>query len=174
MMLKILCISVLMLALLTGCSAAVTPVKPPAGADALAAPLDAAPRAFAYNSIPIEMHAPAEPLLEALGEPAAYFEAASCAHQGMDRVYTYPDFELHTYESDGVERVLAVILLNDRITTPEGLRLSSPPQDIQKRYGEPSQPMEGVYVYTHENTRLSILVRDNQIIEIAYMAVFHE
>lgn len=169
-MIKIMLISLLTLMLITGCGASTAPVEPE-GADLVS---DPPPKAFVYNSIMIEMHAPAEPILENLGEPASYFEAASCAHQGMDRVYTYPGFELHTYERDGIERVLAVILLNDSISTPEGLHLSSPIEDILKHYGEVPQQMEGVFVYSRENTRLSILVRDNRILEIAYLAVFNK
>jgi len=172
-MVKITCITVLSLLLLTGCSASILPVgtsEPKKDASSPNVPHIA----FEYNNILIEMHAPADPILKRLGEPVRYFEAASCAHEGMDRVYTYPGFELHTYERNDVESVLAVILIDDSISTREGLNMSSPSEDIQSMYGEVPQPTQGVYVYRSSQTTLTILVQDNRIIEIAYMAVFNE
>ncbi|HBG77138.1 MAG TPA: hypothetical protein DDW86_09305, partial [Clostridiales bacterium] len=52
---------------------------------------------YEYNGIKIPMNVDAAPIVKKLGKPANYFEAASCAFQGLDKVYTYSNFEIGTY-----------------------------------------------------------------------------
>ena len=52
---------------------------------------------FISGDVQIVIDAEAEPIVEALGEPKSYFEAASCAFEGLDKIYTYGGFEVNTY-----------------------------------------------------------------------------
>ena len=90
--------------------------------------------AFIYNGVVIEMDADAAPIVEQLGEPDAYFEAPSCAFEGIDKIYTYGSFELDTYPTKDKDYVSAIILKDDIITTTEGIGI-----------GESVDKMEEVY-----------------------------
>lgn len=63
------------------------------------------------------MNEKAAPILEKLGEPMEYFEAESCAFEGLDKIYTYSGFELHTYEMKGTDYVASVMFLDDSVST---------------------------------------------------------
>ena len=52
---------------------------------------------FTSGSTVIEMNADASAVVDELGEADDYFESESCAFEGLDKVYTYPGFQLNTY-----------------------------------------------------------------------------
>ena len=79
---------------------------------------------FTVGGITVEMDADAAPIVEGLGEPVSYFEAASCAFEGLDKMYTYNGFELDTYPKGEKDYVSTVILKDDTVLTPEGIGLS--------------------------------------------------
>ncbi len=75
--------------------------------------------AFIYNGVSVTMDADAAPIIEKLGEPASYFEAASCAFEGLDKMYTYSGFEIDTYPVGDKDYVSSVILKDDSVSTAE-------------------------------------------------------
>ena len=54
-----------------------------------------------------------------LGEPMHYFEAPSCAFEGMDKIYSYSGFEFTTYTKDNVDYIASIVFLDDTVTTRE-------------------------------------------------------
>ena len=94
---------------------------PDNSADAPAEPAGPAPTPKAeskyvmvYQGCTLPMNADFAPLLAYLGEPANYFEAESCAFEGMDKTYTY--------DAVGV------------------IRYRIPPTPFPRRRGSPSVP----------------------------------
>lgn len=119
----------------------------------------------------IAMNAEVAPILNSLGDAMDLFEAESCAFQGMERVYTYSGFELHTYEMDGIDYVSAIIFLDDSVSTKEGIYLYSSLEDVLEAYGEDYTQNLGLYVYEKGKSKLSFLIEDDEVVSIEYMAI---
>ncbi|MFP4698532.1 MAG: hypothetical protein ACLFMO_07480 [Eubacteriales bacterium] len=126
---------------------------------------------FESNGVTIAINQEAKTVVEKLGDSLDYFEAPSCAFDGMDKIYTYNGFELHTYEVDGVDYVLSVIFLDDSVTTKEGVYLFSSLDDVLEVYGENYTENQGLYTYEKGDTTLSFLIENNEVVSIEYMAV---
>lgn len=126
---------------------------------------------FESNGVTIAINQEAKTVVEKLGDSLDYFEAPSCAFDGMDKIYTYNGFELHTYEVDGVDYVLSVIFLDDSVTTKEGVYLFSSLDDVLEVYGENYTENQGLYTYEKGDTTLSFLIENDEVVSIEYMAV---
>lgn len=126
---------------------------------------------FASNGVAIQMLAKADTVLSALGEENTYFEAESCAYQGMDKIYTYNGFEVRTNEIDNQDLITSVLLIDDSIATPEGVALFMTKEDMIGAYGEDFTEEMGLCSYTKGKTKLSFLIKDNEITSIEYTAV---
>lgn len=127
--------------------------------------------AFAYNGVTIPMNVEAAPILDKLGEPMEYFEAASCAFQGLDKIFYYSGFEVSTYPNDGVDFISAVDLVDDSVSTPEGISIGSSLEDIKAAYGENYTEESGLYTFVKGETKLTILVENNAAAAITYLAI---
>ncbi|NMA96146.1 MAG: hypothetical protein GX974_08920 [Clostridiales bacterium] len=126
---------------------------------------------FKANNIEIAMHQEAEPILKNLGEPMDEFEADSCAFQGKERVYTYSGFELYTYEENGKDYVASVVLLDDSITTKEGVYLFSDIDEAIKIYGDDYIKEDNSYKYSQGRSQLVLIFEDSEIVSIEYLAM---
>ncbi|WBW98594.1 hypothetical protein [Oceanirhabdus sp. W0125-5] len=99
-----------------------------------------------------------------------YFEAPSCAFEGMGKVYTYSGFELHTYEISGVDYVAGVIFLDDSVSTKEGIYLYSKLDEVLEAYGQNYTESNGLYTYKLDKHKISFLVENDEVVSIEYMA----
>lgn len=108
------------------------------------------------------------PVLEKLGEPVKYFEAASCAFQGLDKVYTYQHFEIDTYPDGDKDIISSIILKDDLIETPEGLCIGMSKADMESVYGTDYEEKGNMCVYTKDGMHLSVLVENGVITSIEY------
>lgn len=126
---------------------------------------------FEYNGTAIAMNKKAAPILGGLGEHKDYFEAESCAFEGLDKIYTYGGFELHTYEIDGVDYVASVIFLDDSVSTKEGIYLYSDSDDVLSKYGDNYTKTLGLYTYELDKSKISFLIEDDKVVSIEYSAI---
>ena len=165
----IIVLSLVLLLLLTGCGGSTQPAAGEAPGEAG----DNGPAGYVFETegVVIKMHAEVEPILQKLGEAMEYFEAESCAFQGMERVYTYSGFELHTYEMDGTDYVAAVIFLDDSVSTKEGVYLFSSLEDVLAAYGDGYVKTNDMYSYEKGGSKLSFLIENGEVTSIEYMAV---
>jgi len=129
---------------------------------------------FTYEDIIIRPHAEAASILEALGEPKNYFEAESCAYQGMDRIYTYNGFEITTYEIDGVEFISMITFIDDTVETTEGVYLFQTIDEAIAVYGEDYTQNFDMYIYEDDNVQLSFITEDDKIISIEYFGMIEQ
>jgi len=126
--------------------------------------------AFVYNGTTIQPNAPAEPILSALGEPKSYTEETSCAFDGLDKTYFYGSFYLQTYPAADGERVFCLWLVDDAVTTPEGIYIGSTEQQVKDAYGEDSLDGNSCIV-TQGESKLTLLLTDGVVSSIQYDAV---
>jgi len=123
---------------------------------------------FEYQGVKIGMDMEASPIIAALGEPASYFEAPSCAFEGLDKTYSYGSFEIDTYEQNGKDYISCVFFCDDLIETPEGVALFETKADMTAAYGENYKEEFGMIVYEKEGMKLRFIVEDNEITSIEY------
>lgn len=126
--------------------------------------------AFLVNGISIPLDSESVDLVDKLGD-YEYFEAPSCAFQGMDKIYTYHGFTLYTYEADGIDHVLSVVLTDDSVTTPEGIAIGFGADEVIAAYGDDYTTSGSAYVYTKGKTTLSFILENDKVASIEYSAL---
>lgn len=126
---------------------------------------------FIYNDVTIPMNVDVAPILEKLGKESSYFEAASCAFQGLDKTYSYSGFDLTTYPLEDKDFVATVNFLDDSVTTDKGICLGSTLEDVTKAYGEDYAEESGEYTYTLGDTKLAFIIEDDAVASITYSAI---
>lgn len=123
---------------------------------------------FRSGDVVIEMDADAAPVLEKLGEPNSYFEAPSCAFEGVDKMYTYGSFELDTYPTGDKDFISAVIFKDDSITTPEGIGIGDSREKLTEAYGGEGTEELGMTVYRKDDMKLCFIFQEDSIASIEY------
>lgn len=170
-----LCLS---LAACGGGETAQTPApQPTAPAEQSAAPAQsqapAAPDSYVFLSgdFAISIDQDMAQVLAALGEPQSYFEAASCAFEGLDKTYTYSGFQITTRPEEDKDYVNSILLTDDSVTTPEGIYIGSLKEDVLETYGCSSDGSEGSLMLTLGNTTLSFIFQDGKVLSIEYLPI---
>lgn len=126
---------------------------------------------FTYNGTQIRMNAPADDIIAALGDGYTYFEAPSCAYEGMDKVYTYNSIVVRSYTMDGADYIAAVELKDDTVATAEGIRIGSTEDDVRAAYGEDGTPGTSGIEYTMGDSFISFIFENGQVTAITYTAI---
>lgn len=111
----------------------------------------------------------AEDALEALGQPLGAFEADSCAYQGKDYYYYYPGFELTVNEVEGERLVTAITVVDDTVTTPQGLRIGDSEEKLNSLLKGEGTP-EGYYEFVSGFVCLQVQVNEGVITAMVYKA----
>ena len=111
---------------------------------------------------------------EQLGEPNSYFEAASCAFEGLDKIYTYASFEIETYPQDTADCIKSIVLKDDTVSTVEGVSIGDSEDKVRETYGVPSEESTGRLVYQKEKTNLVFVVNSGVVISIEYASMVLE
>ncbi len=126
---------------------------------------------FVYRECPLPMNAEFAPLLDFIGESDSYFEAASCAFDGLDKTYTYSDVEIITYPDEDVDYVSSVRLLSNAAATPEGITIGSSKEDVVAAYGEDFEAFGEQYTYEDGDAQLYILFENDAVVSLEYSAI---
>ena len=147
------------------------PSQPPPSEPAVSEPPAEPPEevwSFTAQAVTIVMGQPAGPYIGALGEPQNLFEAPSCAFDGIDRIYTYPGFQLYTFPKDGADYVLSIQLTDDSLATEQGLYIGRALDDMLAAYGGGYEQNQGEYAYRRGPSVLAFLVEDGEIVGITW------
>lgn len=123
---------------------------------------------FTYRDVEVEIDAEATPILEKLGEANSYFEAASCAFNGLDKMYTYSSFELDTYPMGDKDYVSLILFKDDSISTAEGVSIGDPEEKIVQVYGDDALEEDGMIVYQKDGMKLCFIVNEGSVSSIEY------
>jgi hypothetical protein len=128
---------------------------------------------FLYNCTEIKLYAPAEPIVEALGEPRKYTESPSCAFDGLDKTYFYGSFYMDTYPDDGHDFVYGWWFADDSISTQEGIYIGATQADVEKAYGADCFNGENAYIITRNGGTLTIIVEEGIVTSIQYAIILN-
>lgn len=123
---------------------------------------------FKLNGQEITMGDKAAEFIKGAGSPTSQSSAPSCAFEGDDTVYDYSSYQVTTYQSNGVELVTGVYLLDSSISTKEGVNIGSTMDEVKKAYGDDYQEEYGVFTYTKGKTNLAFVVVDQVVTSISY------
>lgn len=126
---------------------------------------------FVYNGTEITLHAPAEPIVEALGEPKKYTESPSCAFKGLDKTYFYGSFYMDTYPVDGKDFVYGWWFADDSVATQEGIYIGASQEQVEAAYGADTFNGENAYIITRNGCTLTVIVEEGTVTSIQYAIV---
>ncbi len=110
-------------------------------------------------------------VLAVLGEPLKYFEAASCAFDGLDKTYTYAGYIILTRPDGKKDYVNSIQLTDDSVQTPEGAYIGMTADAVKGIYGNPAEETATLISYTDGNTTLNFVLKDAKVISIEYLPV---
>ncbi|MBP5289121.1 MAG: hypothetical protein J6Z79_04525 [Clostridia bacterium] len=125
---------------------------------------------FQTGDLSIAIDSLAEPVLRALGEPKEYYEAPSCAFEGLDKIYTFEHFEVDCYPSPEGDRIQTVFLMDDLVATAEGLRIGDDSARVEALYGKDCSKVGTESVYTKGGMKMKIMIEDGRVTFITYQS----
>lgn len=126
---------------------------------------------FTYNGTDIAMNAPAADILTALGEPKSMTEEPSCAFDGMDKTYYYGSFYLATYPMSDGDYVYSLWLVDDSISTADGLYIGATQAEAEKACGAENYNGSNAYIVTKGDSKLTVLIEGGVVSSIQYDAI---
>ncbi len=126
---------------------------------------------FAYKGNALPMNGEFAPIHEKLGEESKYFEATSCAFEGLDKTYTYDGIEIVTYPVEDKDFISSVRILDNSVSTPEGITIGSTKEQVIAAYGEDYEDVVGQWNYTDGDAELSIIFKGDEVLSISYYAI---
>ncbi len=109
-------------------------------------------------------------VLEALGDADSYFEAASCAFEGLDKTYTYGHVEVDTYPQGEQDFISSIYFLDDIPVTNEGIKVGSSQEEMEAAYGTDYTAVGTECVYTRGNSELRIIVEEGKVSSIQFVS----
>ena len=168
-----LILALTMVLALAACGGETTPetTAPVSGGEAAPVTPDASSWKYTVQGVDILMHAPAAPILEALGEPVSYTEEASCAFTGLDKTYYYGGFYVQTYPIGEEDYIFSAWLVDDSSTTPEGIYIGAPQAEVEAAYGADSFNGSNAYIMTGTTSTLTGILTDGVVSSIQYDAI---
>lgn len=126
---------------------------------------------FVYNKNQIRIDDDMAEVLKLLGKEKSYYEAESCAFKGLDKTYTYPSFIISTRPEGNKDYVLSIQLLDDSVTTYDGLYIGCTEQQVKDKLGE---GLEGILSYSNGNEKMEVfldfVVQNGVVTSISYSA----
>lgn len=123
---------------------------------------------YLYQDITMAVDTDASIAVSALPEPLSYFEAASCAFEGLDKIYTYSGFELDTYPQGEQDFISAIILKDDSVSTPEGISIGDLRENVEETYGTDYQESANMLIYEKNDMQLRFILQGQSVVSIEY------
>ena len=124
--------------------------------------------AFTYKDTEITLHAPAAPIVSALGEPVKYTESTSCAFEGLDKSYYYGSFYLETYPKNGEDFVYGWWFADDSVTTQEGIYIGATQAEVEKAYGTDCYNGSNAFTVKKADGTLTVILEEGIVTSIQY------
>ena len=123
---------------------------------------------FTSGTTKIAINADVAPILAALGQWRDYAESASCAFEGLDKVYTYAGFEIQTYPMGEKDLVYMIILQDDTVATEKGIRIGATKDAVLTAYGTPNEESANALTYNGKGMYLQFILREGTVTSIQY------
>lgn len=105
-------------------------------------------------------------VIAALGDADSYFEAASCAFEGLDKTYMYGHVEVDTYPQGEEDFISSIYFLDDLAVTNEGIKVGSSKEEMEAAYGTDYKTVGTECIYAKGNSELRIIVEGGKVSSI--------
>lgn len=165
---KKICVLLVSIALVC-CLVACETANPPLDSSDNTANAEKSEHIFVYNGVNVSVNDDMSELLSKLGEPKSYFEAASCAFDGLDKTYTYSGFVITTRPEGEKDYVNSILLTDDSVTTTKGIYIGSSREEVVAAYGESSGVVSSKLTYSDGSVSLNFIVENGKVISIEYL-----
>lgn len=106
-----------------------------------------------------------------LGNPDGYYEAASCAFDGKDKIYTFGSVQISVSPLNGKDIIYMITLLDDSLATPEGIYVGATKASVIEAYGAQGTDKGSSLTYNSGKTDLVFLIRDDCVTSVQYRYV---
>ena len=98
-------------------------------------------------------------------------EVASCAGQGMAKLYTFKGGSFSVETIVGTDKIARIAISDDTVSTAEGIYIGKTLDDVKAVYGEPSSSSNTLYIYTKGTSELRFQIDgEGKVTEIDYFA----
>ena len=125
--------------------------------------------AFAHGGTAIRIGDNGNTVAAALGTYSDYIEEDSCGGEGPDKTFVYPGFRFDTVMTGGVDRIVKIVLTDDSVATPQGIKIGDAKSAVIAAYGDGyTETADGGLVYTDGVTKLMFGIRDGVVTAIHY------
>lgn len=126
---------------------------------------------FVSKGVSVCVDADSAEVAAALGDPVNYFEAPSCAFDGIEKTYTYSGFEFSTYIDGKTDRIAVIVLTNDLVTTEEGIAIGDSASKLDMVYPAPTDKTDKAVTYEKGGSRLIFILDNGSIASIQYLSI---
>ena len=126
---------------------------------------------FSVDGFTFGIYDAMDDVIAGIGEPNGTFEAASCAYQGNDYFYYYSNFELMANDFDGVQRVTHITVIDDTISTPQGVTIGMSELDFQALSIGFTDEGNGRFTRTEGTCTMQVIIKDGRVSAIEYYPV---
>ena len=126
---------------------------------------------FTYKGTKIALHAPADQVIAALGEPLEYSESTSCAFDGLDKSYKYGSFYLETYPIGDKDYVYGWWFVDDLVETDEGICIGSSKAAVDAAYGVENFNGTNAYTVKKGSGVLTIILEKDVVSSVQYAII---
>ena len=124
---------------------------------------------FAYNGTAIRIGDDGNTAAAALGAYTDYIEEDSCGGEGPDKSFVYPGFRFDTVMQNGVDRIVRIVVTDDSIATPQGVKIGDAKSAVVTAYGDGYiETADNNLVYSDGYTRITFGIRDGKVTAIHY------
>lgn len=127
---------------------------------------------FTVQGATVQIDADMSVVTEALGEPLSYYEAPSCAFDGMDTIYTYAGFTVQTYPDN--DNIYMIVLKDDSVATEEGVSIGDSREQVEQAYGSEYTEETGKIVYKKDSMKLSFILQEDEVVSIEYCSTAYD
>ena len=125
---------------------------------------------FSHNGQAVRIGDDGNTVAAALGTYTDYIEEDSCGGEGPDKTFVYPGFRYDTVMTGGVDRIVKIVLTDDSVATPQGIRIGDAKSAVVSAYGDGyTETADGGLVYTDGNAKLMFGIRDGVVTAIHYI-----
>ena len=122
-----------------------------------------------YNGVTIKLGDNAASVIDKLGEATSVKEIGDCGGFGAQVKYTYPSVVVYTLKNDEGETIDQIDLLDDIVTTPEGIYIGSSASDVENKYGEADSVTDSAIIYNDGNCFLKFGIKNGEVVSVSIL-----
>ena len=131
--------------------------------------VSAADVVFNYNGKSVELNCDEAAMTAALGEANSVSSQLSCHGEGEDKTYTYNGFIVNTYPSNGVNRVMEIVVSSADHPTSKGIKVGDTASAVTTAYGDNYKKVGAYYSYSAGgDMALQFFIENGTVTEIDY------